>query len=103
MRPIWKYQINIRINTTHSQAIIKKKDGTECQGMTEMLERWEEWAKECFSKEHKDLAPRIMHITEKEWEGNFLEAPEGLQEIRRNADITKITKDKPEIESRLNR
>ena len=34
---------------------------------------------------------------------NFLEAPEDLQEIRRNADLTKITKDKPEIESWISR
>ena len=68
MQPIWKYQSNIRMNTMHIQAIIKKKDGKECQGMREMLERWEEWAKECFIKEHKDLAPRIMHITEQRWE-----------------------------------
>lgn len=102
MQPIWKYQRNIRMNTMHSQAIIKKKDGKECEGMKEMLERWEEWTKECFSKEHKDLAPRIIHIAEQEWGKNFLTAPTDIKEIRGNADLTKIMNDKPEIESWLN-
>ena len=81
----------------------KEKDGKECQRMKEMLERWAEWTKECFSKEHNDLAPKITHIADKERGGNFLTAPTDLQEIRRNADITKITNDKPQIESWLSR
>ena len=37
MHPIWKYQSRIRMNNTNNQAIIKKTDGTDCQGMEEML------------------------------------------------------------------
>ena len=45
MQPIWKYQSRIRMNNTNNQAIIKKKDGTDCQGTEETLARWEEWEK----------------------------------------------------------
>ena len=41
----------------------KKQDGAECQGMGETLQRWVEWAEECFSKEHNSLKPKIEHIT----------------------------------------
>ena len=72
MQPIWMYQSKIRMNTMNNQAIIKKKDGTDCQGMEEMLRRWEEWAKECFSKEQTELKPKITYIAEQEWETTSL-------------------------------
>ena len=68
-----------------------------------MLERWGEWTKECFSKEQKELKPMIEHIAEQEWEQTFLKAPKNLQTIRGNAKLTKITKNKPEIEAWMNR
>ena len=55
MKPIWQYQRKVRIINTNSQATIKKKDGTDCQGIEETIKRWEEgWAKENFSKEQKN-------------------------------------------------
>jgi len=69
MQPIWKYQSRIRMSNANNQAIIKKKDGTDCQGMGEMLTRWEEWTKECFSKEQSELKPKISYIAEQEWGG----------------------------------
>ena len=71
--------------------------------MGETLERWEEWTKECFRKEQKELKPMIEHITEQEWEQTFLNDPINLQMIRGNAGLTKIIKKKPEIETWLNR
>ena len=46
----------------------KKQDGAVCQGMGETIERREEWAKECFSKERNSLKPKIEHIADDEWE-----------------------------------
>ena len=46
----------------------KEKDGSECQGMEEMIKRWEEWTKENFSKEQDELKPQISCIPEPEWE-----------------------------------
>ena len=66
-----------------------------------MLERWEEWAKECFSQEQRDLAPKITYIAEKEWGETSTQAPKDLQKIRENADLTKITRNHPEIETWL--
>ena len=55
MKPIWQYQRKVRTINTNSQATIKKKDGTDCQGIEETIKRWEEgWAKENFSKEQKN-------------------------------------------------
>ena len=33
MKPIWNYQRNIRMKATGNQAIIKDRNGEECQGM----------------------------------------------------------------------
>ena len=90
------------MNNTNNQPIIKKKDGTECQGMDEMLERWEEWTKECFSKEKKELKPKITYIAEQEWGNNFTEAPRDLHHIREKSALTKIMREQPEIETWLN-
>ena len=79
------------------------KNGEECQGMQKMLERWEEWTKECFSKEQQELIPKTEHITEQERGQTFLQAPKDLQIIREKAELTKITKNKPEIEAWINR
>ena len=92
MQPIWKYHRIIRMKTTNNQAIIKDENGEECQRMQKMLERWEEWTKEFFSKEQKQLKPMIEHITEQEWEQTFLNDPINLQKIRDNAVLTKIMK-----------
>ena len=40
-QPIWQYQSKLRMNSTNNHIAIKK-DATECQGMGETLERWEE-------------------------------------------------------------
>ena len=92
MQPIWKYQSRIRMNNTNNQAIIKKTDGAECQGMEEMLARWGEWTKEFFSKEQTELKPNISYIAEQEWGNNFTKAPHGLQHIRENSALMKITR-----------
>ena len=82
MKPIWQYQRKVRTINTNSQATIKKKDGTDCQGMEETIKRWEEWAKENFSKEQKELKPKISYISEQEREKDFIEPTEDIQRIR---------------------
>ena len=68
----------------------KKQDGTECQGMGETLERWGEWAKECFLKEHNSRKPEIEHITYNEWGKAITRAPGNLREIREHSELTQI-------------
>ena len=82
MRPIWQYRRKIRMTNTNSQAIIKKKDGTDCQRIEETIKRWEERARENFSKERKELIPKISRITEQGWGKNFIEPAEDIQQIR---------------------
>merc|ERR1712112_474262 len=67
-----------------------------------MLARWEEWAKECFSKEQMEMKPKISYIAEQEWGNNFAKASHGLQHIRENSALMKITKGQPGIEEWLN-
>ena len=90
------------MNNTKNQPIIKKKDGTERQGMGEMLKRWEEWTKERFSKEQNEMKPKITYIAEQEWGNNFIEAPRDLHRIREKSALMKITREQPEIETWLN-
>ena len=92
MKPIWQYQRKVRTINTNSQATIKKKDGTDCQGMEETIKRWEEWAKENFSKEQKELKPKIPYISEQEWGKNFIEPTEDIQRIRENSTLMKMMK-----------
>ena len=75
------------------------KDGTECQGMRETLERWGEWTKECFIKEHNSLKPNTEHIDDQEWGKPFTRAPKDLQDIREQAELTQIMKNRPGIET----
>ena len=77
----------------------EKQDETECQGMGETLKRWEEWAEECFCKDHDILKPRIEHITEGEWEKDITNPPENIYEIRKQAVLTQTMKEEPEIET----
>ena len=102
MHPIWKYQSRLRMTSTNNHIAIKKKDGTERQGLGETLTRWEEWAEECFSKEQKNLTPKIEHIREQEWEKPFTRTAENLQEIRERPQLTQLIKKQPEIETWLN-
>merc|ERR1712105_519867 len=103
MGPIWQYQRKIRMTNTNNQAIIKKEDGTDCQGIEETIKRWEEWAKKNFSKEQEELIPKISHITEQEWEKKFIKPPEDIKQIRENSTLMKMMKKYPEIEEWLNR
>ena len=68
MRPIWGFRSKLRMAKSTNQIAIKKQDRTECQGMEETLQRWEEWAKECSSKDKALLTPKIEHITDQKWE-----------------------------------
>ena len=103
MGPIWQYQRKIRMANTSNQAIIKKEDGTDCQGIEETIKRWEEWTKKNFSKEQEELIPKISHITEQEWEKKFIKPPEDIKQIRENSTLMKMMKKYPEIEEWLNR
>ena len=69
--------------------------------MGETLKRWEEWGKEWFSEGQYSLKPRIDHITE-EWAKEILTPPENLREIRKQAELTQIMKEGPEIETWIN-
>ena len=102
MQPIWQYQSKLRMNSTNNHISIKKKDGTECQGMGETLERWEEWTKECFIKEQKSLTPNIEHIRGPEWGKPFTQTSANLQEIRKHSMLTQMMENRPEIETWLN-
>ena len=58
-----------------------------------MLKRWEEWTKECFSKEQNELKPKITYIAEQEWKNNFIEAPRGIHHIREKSALMKIMRE----------
>ena len=70
--------------------------------MGETLKRWEEWAKECFIKSQDSLKPRIWHITAEEWGKEIIKPPGNLYGIRKHAELTRIAKREPEIETWLN-
>ena len=76
----------------------REKDETGCQRMEEIREIW---AEELLVNERKGLLPRIMHVADQGWEGwvGALTSPIGIQRVRRNADLSKITNARPEIES----
>ena len=67
MRPIWQYQKKIRMTNMNNQAIIKKKDGSDCQGIEETTTRWGDGRGGNFSKEQDENKPQIPHITEQDW------------------------------------
>ena len=67
--------------------------------MGETLERWEGWAKEFFSKEHNIMKPKIDHIADDEWGKSITRAPGNLHEIRKQAELTQITREEPGIET----
>ena len=43
MTPIWEYQRNLR-RTANKQNVSAKKDGAECNGVEEAMNRCGEWA-----------------------------------------------------------
>ena len=55
MHPIWDYQCHLRNIANARNVEIKKTEGTECQGMSETMKRWEERTAECFSKNQGNL------------------------------------------------
>ena len=48
---IWGFRIRIRAAASTKNIEIKKMDGSECQGMSETMKRWEEWTAEFRIKE----------------------------------------------------
>ena len=102
MQPSWDFQNKLRMNKTANHVAIKKQDGTECQGLGETLKRWEEWTNECFSKSQDSIQPRIEHITEEEWGKEIIKPPDNLHDVRKQAGLTQITKEAPEIETWTN-
>ena len=55
MQPIWDHQSKLRTTTSKRNIAISKKDGKECQCVSETMRRCEEWAPECFRKEKPSL------------------------------------------------
>ena len=52
-----------------------------------------------FQKEQEPTNPKIEHIHELEWEKEEMHIQEGLQSIRRQAALTKITLEEPGTET----
>ena len=70
--------------------------------MKEALQRWDEWAKECFSKDQSPLKPRIEQITDQERGKDNTDIPESLIEIRHRASLTRIIAEEPDTETWIN-
>ena len=53
MHSAWDYQRRLRTTTSTKNTATQKTDGTDCQGMSETMEGWDERAEECLIKEKK--------------------------------------------------
>ena len=89
MKPIWQYQRKVRIINTNSQATIKKKDGTDCQGIEETIKRWEERTKENFSKEQKRTKTQNIIYTRTGMGKEFHRTPRGHTTNKRELNANK--------------
>ena len=85
-----------------SQEHSHKKDGTECQGMTETMKRWEEWAAECCSEKPDRLTSKIVHIPEQECAVEEMQIDEALRLTRQQEALRKIIQEEPDAETWLN-
>ena len=46
---------------------IKMKSGQHTNNLTDEIQCWQDWIKECFNIPAEQLMPKIMHIPEAQW------------------------------------
>ena len=88
MHPIWQHQSNIRMNKRNNQSVTKKAD-QKCRDARD-ANKMGRLGKRTLQKSKRDMGPKIMHISDQEWEGDFLRTQADLQEIRQHAELTKL-------------
>ena len=71
--------------------------------MTETMQRWGNWAAECFSKKSDQLTPKIAHMQELEWEEEEMYIDEDLQLIRKKEAMAKIIQEEADTETWLSK
>ena len=101
MRPLWKFESNLRMNKTANRVAIKKKGGSECHGLNETLKRSEEWAQECFVEGQARLKPQVGHSGNRMGKEMATISP-NIQEIRQRASLAQVIKEEPETGTWMN-